>query len=171
MRDLPAIGEFDLVWCLGDALNYLDTQDELAAALAGFRRNLAPGGVVVFDVNTLATFRTLYSSLLAVPARRPHRPARGAREPPASIPAGSADVWIDRLEPQDVGLVDEDPQRAPPPAPPRGGDPGRAGRTPASTCRGDLRHAHVTGVIEAPLDELRHAKAVYIARHEARRTP
>ena len=66
MRDLPALGEFDLIWCLGDALNYLDSAAEMVAALAGMRRNLAPDGVVVIDVNTLGTFRVLYSSLLVV---------------------------------------------------------------------------------------------------------
>src|SRR3954470_1224750 len=40
MRELPVLGEFDLVWCLGDALNYLDTTEELTAALAGMRHNL-----------------------------------------------------------------------------------------------------------------------------------
>src|SRR4051812_26297018 len=56
MRALPQLGEFDLVWCLGDSLNYLNSEAELAAAFAGMRRNLAADGVVVFDVNTLATF-------------------------------------------------------------------------------------------------------------------
>ena len=42
MRDLPTLGEFDLIWCLGDALNYLDTPDDLAATLAGSRATSRP---------------------------------------------------------------------------------------------------------------------------------
>src|SRR5687767_6382901 len=67
MRELPRLGEFDLVWCLGDSLNYLRDADELEAALIGMRRNLAPDGVIAFDVNTLATFRRVYSSILVKP--------------------------------------------------------------------------------------------------------
>jgi SAM-dependent methyltransferase len=165
MRDLPAIGEFDLVWCLGDALNYLDTQDELAAALAGFRLNLAPGGVVVFDVNTLGTFRTLYSSLLAVPGadRIVLLEGHGSR---SLDPGGSAEVWIDRLEPQDTGWWERTRSKHH-----HRHHSDRAIRAALARagleCRGTFG-TQVTGVIEAPLDELRHAKAVYIARHEAR---
>ncbi len=57
MRELPRLGGFDLVCALNDAVNYLLGERQLADAFAGFRRNLVPGGVVVFDVSTLATFR------------------------------------------------------------------------------------------------------------------
>ncbi len=69
MRRLPVLGSFDLVCCLDDALNYLLSADELRRALAGLRRNLAPGGVVVFDVNTLCAYRSAFASLTVVPAR------------------------------------------------------------------------------------------------------
>lgn len=57
MRDLPVLGQFDLISSLNDAINNVLDAQQLLATLRGFRRNLAPGGVVVFDVNTLATFR------------------------------------------------------------------------------------------------------------------
>ena len=60
MRELPAFGEFDLVWALDDAVNYLSDEDELAAALGGMAANLAGGGLLAFDVNTLLTYRTFY---------------------------------------------------------------------------------------------------------------
>jgi SAM-dependent methyltransferase len=66
MRALPALGAFDLVWSIADGINYLLSPAELEAAFAGLRRNLAPGGIVVFDVHTLASFRALYSSLLVL---------------------------------------------------------------------------------------------------------
>jgi SAM-dependent methyltransferase len=57
MRELPELGAFDLVCVLNDAVNYLLDDDQLVEAFTGFRRNLVRGGVVVFDVNTLWTFR------------------------------------------------------------------------------------------------------------------
>jgi SAM-dependent methyltransferase len=61
MRDLPPLGEFDLIWAVNDAINYLLSGEELEATLTGMRRNLAPEGIVLFDVNTLATYRTFFS--------------------------------------------------------------------------------------------------------------
>jgi SAM-dependent methyltransferase len=57
MRELPELGAFDLVTCLDDAVNYLLSPADLAAAFASVARVLAPGGVYVFDVNSLATYR------------------------------------------------------------------------------------------------------------------
>jgi len=57
MRDLPALGTFDLVTCLDDAVNYLLSPEDLAAAFASVARVLALGGLYVFDVNSLATYR------------------------------------------------------------------------------------------------------------------
>jgi len=62
MRRLPVLCErgADLVTCLDDAVNYLFDSAELCAALAGMRANLRPGGLLVFDVNTLATYRAVF---------------------------------------------------------------------------------------------------------------
>lgn len=57
MRELPTFGSFDLVASLNDAINNLLDTRQLLDAFAGFRRNLAPDGVLVFDVNTLGGFR------------------------------------------------------------------------------------------------------------------
>jgi SAM-dependent methyltransferase len=61
MRELPVYGEFDLVWCLDDAVNYLLSGEELGRALSGMRANLAPGGLLMFDVNTLQSYRTFFA--------------------------------------------------------------------------------------------------------------
>ena len=61
MRELPAFGEFDLVWALDDAVNYLLSAEELEQALSGMRANLAPGGLLMFDVNTLQAYRTFFA--------------------------------------------------------------------------------------------------------------
>jgi SAM-dependent methyltransferase len=61
MRELPCFGAFDLVWALDDAINYLLSTDELTAALAGMRDNLAPSGLLVFDLNAHHTYRTAFA--------------------------------------------------------------------------------------------------------------
>jgi len=62
MRALGELGEFDLVTCLDDAVNYLLSEEELQAALEGIRRNLAPAGIALWDVNTLAMYRSAFAS-------------------------------------------------------------------------------------------------------------
>ncbi len=57
MRRLPVFGDFDLITCIDDAINHLLSADEVADALASMRENLSPGGLLVFDVNTLAAYR------------------------------------------------------------------------------------------------------------------
>ena len=57
MRELPVLGSFDLVTCIDDGLNYLLEEHELEAALRGIARNLAPGAIAVWDLNTLAQYR------------------------------------------------------------------------------------------------------------------
>jgi SAM-dependent methyltransferase len=61
MRALPACGEFDLVTCIDDAINYLLSDEELADAFRGVADVLAPGGVYAFDVNSLNTYRTTFA--------------------------------------------------------------------------------------------------------------
>ena len=61
LRALEPVGEFDLITCLDDSLNYLTGDGELEAAIAALAANLAPGGVLVFDLNTLATYRTTFA--------------------------------------------------------------------------------------------------------------
>lgn len=61
MRELPVLGEFDLVWGVNTPFVYLLNGEELEATLAGMRRNLAPGGLVLFDAMTMKTARTFFS--------------------------------------------------------------------------------------------------------------
>jgi SAM-dependent methyltransferase len=61
MRDLGELGRFDLITCLDDSVNYLVDEGELEAAFASFAANLAPDGVLVFDVNTVSTYRTTFA--------------------------------------------------------------------------------------------------------------
>ena len=61
MRSLPALGAFDLVTCIDEPLNYLLEPDDVERALASFACNLRPGGLLVFDVNTLHAFRSIFA--------------------------------------------------------------------------------------------------------------
>jgi SAM-dependent methyltransferase len=63
MRALPGFGAFDLVCCLDDVINYLLNAEELVASFRGLARNLAPSGVLVFDANSLRTYRGFFASM------------------------------------------------------------------------------------------------------------
>lgn len=62
MRELPVFGEFELIISLNDPVNYLFEDGDLERTFAGMRSNLADDGLVLFDCNTLATFRSTYST-------------------------------------------------------------------------------------------------------------
>lgn len=62
MRELPVFGEFELVISLNDPVNYMFTEDDLKRALAGMRSNLADHGLLLFDSNTISTYRSVYST-------------------------------------------------------------------------------------------------------------
>ena len=71
MRALPRWGRFrrvDLVTCLDDALNYLPAEPDLDAAFAGIARSLRRGGLFVFDLNSLRTYRTAFAQSFSVDA-------------------------------------------------------------------------------------------------------
>lgn len=56
MLELPRLGSFDLVLSLNDSVNHLLGDRDLVLGLSGMRRNLAQHGLLVFDVNSIATF-------------------------------------------------------------------------------------------------------------------
>lgn len=62
MRELEVVGAFDLVLMINDALNYVTTDEDVAAAVAAAAANLADGGLLVLDVNTLLLYRSMYAA-------------------------------------------------------------------------------------------------------------
>jgi len=68
LRRLGGLGEFDLITCLDDVANYLTDPHDLTSALLGLARNLRPGGVLIFDANTVATYRSFFGGTFAVEA-------------------------------------------------------------------------------------------------------
>ncbi|HEX6652158.1 MAG TPA: class I SAM-dependent methyltransferase [Thermoleophilaceae bacterium] len=61
VRELGQVGAFDLITCLDDAVNYLTGDADLDLAFGSFARNLAGDGVLVFDLNTVSTYRTTWA--------------------------------------------------------------------------------------------------------------
>ncbi len=159
MVDLPAFGEFDLVWALDDAVNYLLSVEELESALAGMRRNLAPNGLLAFDVNTLRAYRTFFAATEVVESRGRRLVWRGRAAtdtPPGSICEASFEV--EPGEGRGAIGVEVHRQRHFP-----------AAEVVAALERAGLECLEVFGhgydaVFKQPLDDLRHTKAVFIAR-------
>lgn len=61
IRGLEPLGSFDLITCLDDSVNYLVEDGDLDAAFGALAANLAPDGVLVFDVNTVSTYRKTFA--------------------------------------------------------------------------------------------------------------
>lgn len=161
MRELPAFGRFDLVWALDDAVNYLLSEEELRDALAGMRRNLAPRGLVLFDVNTLESYRTFFAEREVVEANG-RRLIWEGRTPPDAPPGSVCEARF-AVEPLDPAAEIDVPPRL-----------HRERHFPEAAVLAALEAAglecldvfghDVDAVLRQPLDELAHAKAVYIAR-------
>jgi SAM-dependent methyltransferase len=159
MRELPSFGVFDLVWSLNDSVNYLVDRAELEAGLAGMRVNLHSGGLLVFDLNTLRTYRTFFAERHVVE----HAGGRliwtgnaSSEQPPGSICEATFEVEgglaTEQVEPHTHR------QRHFPEA-----EVLTALESVGLRCLGVFGQDN-RGVLEQPLDELRHVKALYVAR-------
>src|SRR4051794_25215648 len=167
MRALPRLGEFDLVLCLDDAVNYLLDGAELAAALAGMAANLAPGGVLVFDANCLQTYRGPFAAIRVLPSDDLVIVWRG--DTPADLrPGGQATARTQVLECADDGawteMVQHHLQRHHPERTVR--DAARAAGLRIVATYG----MHPDGSFEEGFDELECSKVVYVTQHEAAST-
>jgi SAM-dependent methyltransferase len=159
MRELEALGSFDLVTCLCDSVNYLT--GDLTGLFAGVARNLAPDGVFVFDVNTLWCYRAFFGSASVVPGDELTLVWRG-RTPPDFAPGDLASAELLALTRREDGFWDEvaiEHVQRHHPEPRVRAAAGEAGLEIAS-----LHGLHMDGTLEPELDELRHNKAVYVAR-------
>jgi len=165
MRDLPRIGQFDLVWCLDDALNYMVDHDELTGALAAMRINLAADGLLVFDVNTLKVFRTFFAEEIVIErngVRLVWRGISGKDVPPGGFGEACfhAEVLGDNRKIDHSAHLHRERHFDEP-------------SVLSAMARAGLDCIDVYGhdddaVPEQPLDEGRHTKAVYIGRASAR---
>lgn len=160
VRDLPVFGQFDLVWCLDDALNYLLSVEEFEQALACMARNLGPTGLLTFDLNTLSSYRHFFAEEDVIERGGKRLIWRGKTDPDAGPGCTSeATLEVEPLEPS-----------AGPPIPPvvHRGRHFPEDQVVASLARSGLQCLAVFGhgydaVFQQPLDEETHKKAVYIA--------
>ena len=161
MRELPDYGSFDLILCIDDAINYLHSQGELERALRGMAANLAPDGILIFDSNTLTTYRTFFAERVVVEAggrRMIWRGQNGCRVEPGQISES-----IFEVEPLTAGTGPTVPpevhrQRHHPEAEVR--------EAVAATGLEVVGQYGCTtdGVPHQPVDEDAHTKAIYVAR-------
>jgi SAM-dependent methyltransferase len=165
MRELPDLGRFDLVWALDDAVSYLLSEVELEQALSAMRRNLGPEGLLLFDLNTLNSYRTFFAEEQVVESNGRRLVWRGHASPdvaPGSICEASFEVL--GADGEETGIATElHRQRHFPEA-----------EVLAALSRAGLDCLDVFGhgfdaVPKQPLDELEHSKAVYIARAASER--
>ena len=157
MRELPLLGAFDLVWALNDPLNYLLSREEFDAAISGMARNLKPGGILVFDVNTLATYRTFFADEFQVEVKGRKLVWSGRNGSKTFTPGSFAEARFEAVG--EPGSVHVHRQRHFPER-----------EVLEALVAADLTVAEVLGVSEpegnlsAPLDEESHTKAVYVCR-------
>ncbi|HVY97263.1 MAG TPA: class I SAM-dependent methyltransferase [Solirubrobacterales bacterium] len=161
MRRLPHYGEFDLVWCLDDAINYLADADELERALRAMRPNLAPGhGLLLFDLNALGTYRTFFAEEVEMEINGRRLLWHGLASPEME-PGGTAEAVFE-VEPLDGG-------EPPIPAETHRQRHFTEAETLAALERSgyeclEVHGLFTDGVLRKPFDDARHSKAVYIAR-------
>jgi SAM-dependent methyltransferase len=164
MRGLPCLGAFDVVACLDDGLNHLLSGADLQAALESMARNLAPGGLVLFDLNTLPTLRSVFSGDWATERDGAVIVWRGTGDP-GLAPGGVTAAEISVLRPGEGGAylreqvtvrerhhaLDEVRERL-----------WRAGLEPVA-----VRGQHRGGRLDESADEDAHHKLVIVARRPA----
>lgn len=159
MRELPTLGSFDLVTCLSDSVNHLLVPADVLAAFVGMRQNLSPGGLLIFDVNTVRAYATVEDAVVEDEDRLVIWRGTRARLP---APGGQAEVLIVIFTEVEEGLWQRE------------------------TCRHAHRHYPLSeltelldlaglelcaalgqmpgGVLDGAADERRHHKALFVAR-------
>jgi ubiquinone/menaquinone biosynthesis C-methylase UbiE len=161
MRDLPDLEPVDLVTCLDDAVNYLLNLDDVVAALSGVERVLAPGGLAVFDVNTLTTYRSSFASDFALEGRESFLCWRGLAERDFSEGA-IAEASIEVFEEEPDGRWRRTTSRHVQRHYPR--DAVEAAIQEAGLELAAVKGQARGGRLEPHADELTHPKLVYLAR-------
>ena len=156
-RELPALGRFDLVWCLDDGLNYMLMEGELRAALTRMGRNLDPGGVLAFDLNTLLSFRTFFAEEAVVERDGRRMIWRGSADPEgapgmiaeATLSLEDSDSVAARVVHRERHYCEREVLAA---------------ITAAGLRCVDVFGIHYDAVLKKPLDEEIHTKAIYLAK-------
>ena len=160
MRRLPLLGAFDLVTCLDDGLNHLTEPAEVLAAFRGMRRNLAPGGLIAFDVALVAAYSEAADAVVETGGHLVARRGAAAR---LERPGATVELVVDVFSRRGDGAWDRRQMRRRH----RHYPVGRIAGLLASaglrvvTARGQRRG----GELAATLDENRDRKAFLLATH------
>ncbi|MGC0422212.1 class I SAM-dependent DNA methyltransferase [Embleya sp. AB8] len=101
LRDIPDLGDFDVVTCIGEPLSYLTDDEQLGQAFWGVAKLLAEGGVFVFDMNTLGIYRRVYATTQIFEAEDRFEVWRG--DPGPVAPDGIVTVAHDYFAREDAG--------------------------------------------------------------------
>jgi SAM-dependent methyltransferase len=163
VRELPALGSFDLVTCFDDSLNYLPNEADLADAFRSIAANLAAHGLFLFDLNTLLAYRTTFAQDRVSTREALIFAWRGESTPDAEIGCRAA-ARIDVFAPLDRGLYRRVTTRHRQRHLPRE-------RVLARLAEAKLDCLGVFGVLndgslDPEADELRQLKVLYAARRE-----
>ncbi len=161
MRDLPRLGTFDLATCLDDSLNYLLCEEELEQALAGVARNVRPGGLFIFDMNSLAVYRKHFSEDSVIETDEALFCWRGTGER-AVAPGATCEATIEIFSEGDGGCWTRTSSRHLQ----RHHDPALVRKLlPMAGFELVELYGQVTGArLDQPVDEDRHLKLVYFCR-------
>lgn len=162
LRALDPIGEFDLITCLDDVANYLTDPEHLAAALACLAGNLRPGGLLVFDANTIATYRGFFRETAAIEEQRLLMVWRGLVDDgfgPGDLARAVLDIFSEKQGAWSRTTSRHEQRHHP--------------RKTIERCveSAGMRCVAVYGQdpavnFDSELDELRHTKAIYLATRE-----
>jgi SAM-dependent methyltransferase len=158
MRALPWRGRFDLATCIDDSLNYLLTTRDLVTALRSIGHSLMPGGLTVFDTNSLGAYRTGFADELTLEADGSSFRWRGEAtedHEPGALAAASIELLVPGAEPLEIG---RHVQRHHPVA------TVRAACAEAGLELLGVRGARPEGGLDPEPDELRHQKIAFLAR-------
>jgi SAM-dependent methyltransferase len=160
MRRLPKFGEFDLVWALGQSINYQLTSEEVVSALSSMRANLSSEGLLMFDASPLASYRHFFTQTIEV--REEGRRLTWHGQAAMDVAAGSiceARFEVEALSGED-GVVETHVhrQRHYPEAVVL-----QAMAEAGLECLDVFGHGQEV-VLQQPLDELVHTAGIYIAR-------
>jgi SAM-dependent methyltransferase len=161
MCELPVYGSFDLITCLDDALNHLPSAADVERALRAMAANLAPDGLLAFDVNTLSAYRTVGDRIVEDGDRMVLWHGGPAR---LSEPGGRAAVAMDVMSRRRDGLWRRTSASWGHWHYPLASIPGLAAAAGLELVA--VRGQHTGGRLEADADEERHRKAVFLARLE-----
>jgi SAM-dependent methyltransferase len=157
IADLPTLGEFDLVLCLGEGMNYVAPDGGFPKALRGVSRNLAPGGLCLFDLHTLYSYETFYAQKDVTPANGVTTIWTGqvtGRAVPGEL--ATATMEIATADGEQISSTHRQRHVSEPEAI---GAMAEAGLE----CVAVYGHDH-SGVLEQPLDQHRHTKGIFIAQ-------